>query len=1362
MASDGVPRRKRNKVNSFSASNIGNISSRGLGTASLTSPSQLVLGCSTRKLVRIPPINSSSNIEGRHSPKSPTPQSKLPSLEQSREIVNYSNRALGGISSLPPSANPPLFGATTTPRRVLSSIAMIVAGELPAATRRINPSVDDWNKFGANLLREASSLPPKSPTVAIAAQTISVSNPTKSNFDTSVNYSTKMGEKKVPFAQYPAAPAREALPTTNSEFPTNTDADKQQWKAAVKANHPTSSPFTLSIPDRVHRRNTSLENSGMLSNDSHVDMTLSNSANAYKHMLETVEKANAESQGSSILLGGSTTVTVGKNPFFGPSVTMDIDPDFDANFAEMMATLQNSIPGDSTYARNTGGHESTQSSSMSTEMGQGSRNLSHNGYHMGSESERSTRSMSNSTTEANLMNSGNQSGIMKSSRMNITTQNLSPVSQMDSGFQPSIQYLNQPTTQQIMNNSGNQAEEILSEDQNMADASLGVDLQKGTHRFQSSGQENITNMSGCRISRECYTSPTDPFRVSPRKTGSTKGVWSATDVNGLSAQGNSLASAVEASPIIQADSGTNMPGSSNQVPSANAGGYPNAPSFTSSNQRNISSVPGGYNMSFVPNMRSDTIATEVGLDIQALQMPSPRPAIRRDGTPVYGHTPSNSISKLGQLSSPSLNLTNPPTRLDVDSRRSATPNQLVINSTRAASPASTPARSTRSNSVVLAAPNISFEEVSPHPLHPASFHRDPPRSQPNTPLLTSPNPLHPPSFHQPTPRGVWPTSRVPIPPNPAVSGSIPGYFQPGQSFSSQGDVNLNMDMSMHSQNPAALQSGLQFQYNFNAGGQQNVQMQQKYHGQVQNMMTQTALQNQASECSNQENTMPAPTPPCLSAGPGWNNMLRQRLNLFENHQPLTTRSTGHLRRLQVANGISTSLQDYDLNSPMPFDGKPHAPLWEYLAMEPRVKKAIDVEGKPLAINLLTIGENFECDFCSGKPNAYGIGPYSHDFVEIWGPAGYDWCRECQKAGKHIIRAAVLEKMDKKENGRRKRPAKDPAGSGPSAKKSTRSSSSSSSMNGSRLSASASSTSYDRYTPMSEESNVFGDPQEIFSPIDNILINPFMHNLMCRGCDHRQIDMSKTKICENCKMKKLQIITHGCHDEFSHIVALNTDGQWQLGYSRGLQDPSQMNGSGDLSTGLNINGFTFDVGADLMDGSVTLNDINSIVAQCLKASGTNPGGISTAVMHPDMNWGANPSMNTDIDSIVDNTEFSWDQSSRKTTSSTTHPLQPLTSTPPNSIQTHNHSIHMNGKPHGPISKFCMVCPAQSIFLCDGCPLTLCESCRYRLRDLCKGWFNNLIYTNGVNHNRNDAFLLRSDDGGYHEYGKFWPVPPHVSL
>ncbi|CAD6441772.1 120c41da-7d69-4a60-a512-341b97aaf7ab [Sclerotinia trifoliorum] len=1369
MASDGPPRRQRKSVISFSTSNIGNLSSRGLGAASLTSPSQLVLGCSTGKLVRTTLVNSSSNIEGRHSPKSPTPRSKLPSLERRRTTVNHTNRALGDISSLPLSANPPLFAAVTTPRRALSSIATMVAGEPPAATQGINSSVDDWNKFGANLQREASNLPPISPTVATAAQTISVSNPTKSKFGTSINYNTNMGGKQVPYAQSPATPAGEALPTTNSEFPANTDADKQQWKAAVKANHPTSNPFNLSIPDRVHRRNPSLENSGMLSKDSHFDeMALSNSANAYKRMVETVEKANkVESQGSLIILGGSTTMTVVKNPFSGPPVTVDMDPNFDANFAEMMATLENSIPDGSTDARNTGGHKSTQSSKMSTQMRQGFRNLSPNGYHMDSDSETSTRSINNSMREANLMSSGNQTGRMASSRMEVSTQDLSSVSQMDSGFQTSMQSMNHSTTQQIMKNSGNQAEEISSRGQNMADASLGVDLQKGTHRSQSSGKGNIANISGCRISRERDISPTDPFRVSPWESGSTKSVWSTANVDGFSAQENPGASIVEASPIIQANSKTNMPGSSNQAPSTNAGGYPTE-SFTGSNPRNTLSVRGGYNMSFVPNMRSDTFATKVGPDTQALQMPSPRPAIIQNGTPVYGHTPNNSISKLGQMSSPSLNSTNLPARLGIDLRRSATPNQSIINPTHVASPAvaNTPARSTRSNSIVLAAPNISFEEVSPNPLHPASFHRDSPRSQPNTPLLTSPNPLHPPSFHHPTPRAVWPTFHVPIPPNPAEWGSIPGYFQPGQIFNSQGDMNVNMDMSMHTQSPVSLQSGLQSQYNINAGGEQNVQMQQQCHGQVQNIMTQTALENQASERPNQENPVPAPTPPCSPPGSGWNNMLRQRLNLFETHQPLTARSTGHLRRLQVANEISTSLQYYDLNSPMPFDGKRSAPLWEHLVMEPRLKKTIDVEGKQLAINQLTIGENFECDFCTGKPNSYGIGPYSHNFNEIWGPAGCDWCRECQKSGKHIVRAAVLEKMDHKEKRRGKRPAKDSAGSGPSPKKSTQSSCSRSSMEGSRLSVSATSTSYDRYAPMSEESNVFGDPQEIFSAIDNILINPFMHNLMCRGSDHRQIDMSKTKICESCKMRKLQIITHGCHDEFSHIVALNTDGQWQLGYSRGLQDPSQMDGSGDLNIGLDIHGFSFDVGADLMDGSVTLDDINSIVDQGLKAGGMNSGGISTGVMQPDMDWGVNPSMNSivniDMDCTASNTELSWDQSGGNTTSSATFPLQPLTSSPPNSIQTHNHSIHMNGKPHGPISKFCMVCPAQSIFLCDGCPLTLCESCRYRLRDLCKGWFNNLIYTNGTNHNRNDAFLLRSDDGGYHEYGKFWPVPPHVSL
>ena len=64
-----------------------------------------------------------------------------------------------------------------------------------------------------------------------------------------------------------------------------------------------------------------------------------------------------------------------------------------------------------------------------------------------------------------------------------------------------------------------------------------------------------------------------------------------------------------------------------------------------------------------------------------------------------------------------------------------------------------------------------------------------------------------------------------------------------------------------------------------------------------------------------------------------------------------------------------------------------------------------------------------------------------------------------------------------------------------------------------------------------------------------------------------------------------------------------------------------------------------------------------------------------------------------------------------------------------------------------AKACMICPAQAMYGCRGCPLRLCGDCHTNLTRMCKGILNNVFYYFERMHLRNDAFLLRSDGGGF---------------
>ncbi|KAF7961160.1 hypothetical protein EAE96_000827 [Botrytis aclada] len=1441
MASNGTPRKSRKKAKPiFSTANIGTSPSQGSAVASLTSPSQLVLGYAAGQLIRTPPVTSSFDIEDRKSPRSPTPRSKIAS-PQPRAGVNHPYRALGNKADLSHIANSHSpFARTETSLGYLLKSATSPAGEIPVA-KMANLNVGDGIALAANLMGESSTLPATSmATVALAPQSISNSDAKDLGGDRPTNLSRNEGNRETNQASLgdtPGTPVQEPLLTTNSEFPANTDADKQKWKAAVRANNPPRNPFHLSMPNQVHRRTESQGSQGNPSNNTHSGAALSN---AYTQMIDTAEKANGSRANPS---NQPTTTTTSRNPFSVPSgvAALDMAPDFEANFAEMMATLENSKPGELMYGTDTG-VQIAQPSSVGAAMRQSFEDMAKDELR-GRENSLSlaqTQPVIHAPTQEIMMNAGSQAATISS--VQVTTPDRSAKLQMRSPLHTSMQPATHYTMKQNITNGGNPVDgtSLSTGQQVVIDTSLGSNFPNTTQLHQSSGQGDVMNNGGYNSGvQEDNTQSTDIIGDFAREYGSANhNAWLTADMNESSIQENPAASVIGASSSTHANTRVDMVGSSTQVPSTNIGSYPmDGVLLTGSNHGDLSSVSGGYNMNFAPNTSSQVVdsalASGLGSDTHTYHQSSPRQVIRqRSATPVHEHTRNNSMgSGIGHMSPQVSNSLNRSVQPGLDLRRSATPTQSVINYSNAGSPAAATAaanamtRSARSNSITQAAHEITFVEIPPNPLHPTSFLQDTP-SMPDTSHFLIPNSLHPPSFHQPTPRAPWPTSRVPIPPNPAVSGNTPGYFEPSPVFSSQENANANSNTNLMNVNRDMLMqfnpAFQQHQFMLNQKGQNNLQLPQQFHhpmqaDQSEAMMNQGAMENEANERGNQVN-MHGYTPPVSPPVSILNNLFRHRINRFENFQPLTEDSFEPLRVYQVAAGINSSLQGYNLNSPMPFDGKPPPRLPNYLTPDRRSRKIVDLDDRPLALNKLTVAETFECDFCTGTPSFRGIDRYNHDFVEIWGPAGREWCAECKRSGKHLLAVSNPEKNDNNNNNNKKkgkRPAQDPAGSGPTPKKPAHASSSSSTKMTS--SASNATSSYDRYAPLSEESNIFGDPREILSPIDNLLINPFMHNLTCRGSAYRQLDLCKTKICLACKLRKMEIVNHGCHEEFTHIVAVDMEGQWQVGYGgqlsgAGLGDGA---GAGDWGVDASLGGFRFDVERDLWEGNMTVEGINEIVDGGLNTGGVQAGGggvssegVSSGGMDPtgmnpsipqptsaqtesthththlnslpsshtnlltqtspefttdtfpDLYCDLNSTLNSSMDSLFGNDEFSWGKSgwlsTHTTSTSNSAVLLPTPSGTSRSVlpvlsETHDHHTHMNRLPYRPISKSCMVCPAPSVFLCDGCPLTLCEKCRYRLRDV-RGWLNNLFYSNGVNHGRNDAFLLRSDDGGYHDFGK----------
>lgn len=61
--------------------------------------------------------------------------------------------------------------------------------------------------------------------------------------------------------------------------------------------------------------------------------------------------------------------------------------------------------------------------------------------------------------------------------------------------------------------------------------------------------------------------------------------------------------------------------------------------------------------------------------------------------------------------------------------------------------------------------------------------------------------------------------------------------------------------------------------------------------------------------------------------------------------------------------------------------------------------------------------------------------------------------------------------------------------------------------------------------------------------------------------------------------------------------------------------------------------------------------------------------------------------------------------------------------------------------------CMMCTGLATEVCVGCPLRMCSTCSVQLKNICKGYLDNLFYHYERHHLRNDAFLLRSDGGGF---------------
>lgn len=1379
MASNTTLHRRRKNALSFSTANIGTSPSQGSQLASLASPSQLVLGYAAGKLVRTPiraPNDMASQLEDRESPKSPTPGSRVSPLAQPQAPVNHPSRALGDKSSLSPFATPsPLFRSQHQRR------------SKPAAMEAIG----DWALNERTLVRGATDLPASrmvaNRAAATAAQPTSTSVSNEVDFDNFLDLPEE-GEAAVAAVpgQESATSAPEALLTTGSEFPVGTGADKEQWKTAVLAKSPSTNPFNLSLPARATRRSTS-------------DVTSTETA------------------------------------------------DFNTNFAEMMATLETSAPADPSNSTDNADQQSAQLSSPEMEMGQTFSDM------------------------------------------------LSDAMSIDPNLETWIPSTNYSMAQENMTGAVDQTDEpsTLAQNNMGVTTSLMSSASDPTHITHSIDQGNTGNSHGS-AAQSGKSSSQQPFDLSSHNNGfDNNQSFPEPHMTGFSSQATSAASMTGSSPPGQLNTGANMMESTTQSPPANYGiPPPRISSYTASPSGNILSIPGGYNMSFVPPTSNSILNDAFTTALQAFapqtsQAPSLPAApgmhsLQSGMTPGYNYTPNNSMgSQAGQTGPPSLSMMSsamgsqlnymslqasnsmsssmesasqmgtqvsnmmspaigsvshmsPPAltsvapamrRSSIGSIRSATPNPFPLNNTLASSPPAginTAAMSSRSNSMAplisdTSAQNPLSRPASPNPLHPAAFYADTTRD-PNVPLVTvGPNPLHPPSFHQPTPRAKWPTTRVPIPHNPAVSGNTPGYFQPGQSFNVQDNLGSNMDTDMGNNMMDNMGNNMGNDMMDNVldemledTGIMQYSPENMLGSQFNNSMSQTTSQNSQMPGSASPNPKSNPQtqyrqsrafhdqmdfelyfakPRAIQFPPGYrpkHDLFDQKIRELEERTPLNTEESEEYRLNNVAKKIWDSLKDKNLNAPMPFDGKPPIPLSDILKMDPRIERKKNTNGDdiddPLAIDLLTVVERFECDFCAGQPMAYGVGLYSDGFIPIWAPLGHDWCKECLRTGKN--RVAVVEddadddaaqvKKDKKGKSKAKRPAKESAGPTPSPKKPNNSSSCSSSKD-----ASGSSSNYDRYRPMTHDSNVFGDPQEIFSSIDNILINPFMHNLICRGAQYRQIDPQKTKICERCKLMKKKVVDHGCHREFSHIVAVTEDGSWEFASAsqasgRPGPGPSQFDGSADVDGDMDFERVDdIDVDADLMNGFITFNDIFDALTAGLDDNGMNDPDLRADVDFSINSNGMLDSGNRSIDMGGQNIDLdgaNWNPTrynplpANQSTASSSNLLQDSAQTPDtaNTYSDHHLNIHMNRKPYGPISKSCMVCPSPAVFLCDGCPLTLCEACRYKLTDMCGGWLNNLIYTNGVNHNRNDTFLLRSDNGGYHAYGKFWPLPGHLNL
>lgn len=60
--------------------------------------------------------------------------------------------------------------------------------------------------------------------------------------------------------------------------------------------------------------------------------------------------------------------------------------------------------------------------------------------------------------------------------------------------------------------------------------------------------------------------------------------------------------------------------------------------------------------------------------------------------------------------------------------------------------------------------------------------------------------------------------------------------------------------------------------------------------------------------------------------------------------------------------------------------------------------------------------------------------------------------------------------------------------------------------------------------------------------------------------------------------------------------------------------------------------------------------------------------------------------------------------------------------------------------------CMICTNHAISICESCPLKVCATCEVVI-GVKKGRLDMLVYHFERTHVRNDAFLLRSDGGGY---------------